>query len=225
MSAGISAFEQREEETLQSVASRYREHGYDVVVRPSADKLPQALSHFQPDLIARAAQESVVVEVKSRSSLGNQGDLAQLARTVERIPGWRFELIITNPEMESSVPLDEELLTKRQILQRLEEAAQIEKDGHSEAASLLAWSAVEAALRHKSRSSGINPKGQSALSLAKSLYSVGELTKRSFDDLTGTLHVRNELVHGFRVRRRSHNGVESLGALVRELLSGNEAVR
>lgn len=138
MSLGVDTFKQREEETLRSVASRYQEQGYEVVLRPSGDALPKPLSHFRPDLVARGPHETVVVEVKSKSDLVNERGLAQLARTVERIPGWRFELVVANPEMESSIPLDERILTKKQILQRLDEAARVDKEGHPEAALLLA---------------------------------------------------------------------------------------
>lgn len=225
MSLDVSPFRQREEDTLRSVASRYQENGYEVVLRPSAKALPKSLSRFRPDLVARGPHETVVVEVKSRSDLVKERGLAELARTVERIPGWRFELVVANPEMESSIPRDERSLTKRQILRRLDEAARVEKEGHTEAALLLAWSGLEAALRHKARACGINPDGQSCLSLAKALYSIGEITKRYLEELSEALRARNELVHGFQLRRGIRTRVERLGALTKELVSNDEAAR
>jgi len=138
VSLAVSPFAQTQAEALQSVASRYKQDGYEVVLRPSGHALPKPLNRFRPDLVARGPHETVVVEVKSRSDLVKEPHLAQLAQTVEQIPGWRFEMVVVNPEVESSVPLDERSLTKRQILRRLDEAAQLHTDGHAEAASLLA---------------------------------------------------------------------------------------
>jgi hypothetical protein len=222
VSLAISPFALREAEALQGVASRYKQDGYEVVLRPSGHALPKPLSRFRPDLVARGPHETVIVEVKSRSDLAKERHLAQMARTVERIPGWRFEMVVVNPEVESSVPLDQRSLTKRQILRRLDEAAQLHRDGHGEAASLLAWSALEAALRHRAQVCGVNPEGQSALSLAKSLYSVGEITKRDFEEFSGGLRARNALIHGFRVGRGIRTSLQRLTTMAKELLSESE---
>lgn len=225
MSPSVDRFEETEQEAVRAVASRYQKRGYDVVREPAREILPKPLRRFQPDLIARGPHETVVVEVKSRSSLGKDPRLAEFARTVERIPGWRFELVVANPEIESSVPLDERSLTKREILRRLDEAARLEADGHREAALLLAWSAAEAALRHKSRACGIKPDGQSGMSIAKSLYSIGEIAKSTFDDLTDMFHLRNSLVHGFRAERPIQTRIERFETEIKKLVSNGRATQ
>ena len=101
MSVAVSPFAQTQAEALQSVASRYKRNGYEVFLQPSGRALPKPLSRFRPDLVARGPHETVVVEVKSRSDLVKKPHLAQLARTVDRIPGWRFEMVVVNPEVES----------------------------------------------------------------------------------------------------------------------------
>ena len=77
-------------------------------------------------------------------------------------------------------------------------------------------------MRHKAQICGVNPEGQSALSLAKALYSVGEITKRDFEELSGALRTRNTLMHGFRVGRSIRTSVQGLTTLAMELLSGSE---
>jgi len=77
-------------------------------------------------------------------------------------------------------------------------------------------------LRHKAQVCGVNPEGQSALSLAKSLYSVGEITKRDCEELSGALRTRNALMHGFRVGRGIRTSVQRLTTMAKELLSGSE---
>lgn len=225
MSLSVGTFEETEEAALQAVASRYQRRGYQVFVRPPGEMLPKDLRRFRPEILARGPHENVVVEVKSRSSLGKDGRLAAIARTIEAIPGWRFELVIANPEVDRSVPLDEPTLTKRQILQQLDEAAQLEAGGHKAAALVLAGSAAEAALRHKSRGCGLKPDGQSGISLAKSLYSIGEITKATYENITAALQSRNTLVHGFRVRPADEMNVDRVKSEVRKLLANGETAR
>ena len=49
---------------LQEIAAEYESRGYDVLVEPSPEELPEFLTGFHPDLVARGPNESVVVEVK-----------------------------------------------------------------------------------------------------------------------------------------------------------------
>ncbi len=149
---------------------------------------------------ARRPGENVFVVVKSRLSLGKEPELADIAKTIGTMPDWQFELVVANPEVELSVPLNEPTLSKKQILKRLDEAERLDRNGHKEAAILLAWSAGETALRQMARACGMKPDGQSATSLAKTLYSLGGISKTAFENLTATLDCRNNLAHGFRAR-------------------------
>ncbi len=51
-------------------------------------------------MIACREDEAVVIEVKSLSSLNSSSTqyLPNLAQLIEQNPGWRFELVMTNPE-------------------------------------------------------------------------------------------------------------------------------
>ena len=85
---------ERESRRLRRVATEYRNMGYDVSVHPDPGVLPMALQELHPDLVAISGDDRVIVEVKSRHSLG--ADLSQLARVAEEA-GWRFELVLSNP--------------------------------------------------------------------------------------------------------------------------------
>jgi REase_AHJR-like len=50
---------------LQEIAGEYEARGYEVVVEPGPEKLPEFLAGFHPDLVARGPNESVVIEVKN----------------------------------------------------------------------------------------------------------------------------------------------------------------
>ncbi len=55
----------RENESLrvQKVGQVYRNKGYDVLIEPQGDQLPDFLQTFRPDLIAHKGDEHIVVEV------------------------------------------------------------------------------------------------------------------------------------------------------------------
>lgn len=81
------------------LARQYRNEGYDVTVYPAAADLPEPLSQCPVDLIARGEDGVIAVEVRTRETLTLNGfeDLRRMAETIKQIPGWMFELVITNP--------------------------------------------------------------------------------------------------------------------------------
>lgn len=88
-----------EHRRLLRLAREYRQSGYDVVLYPADDDLPEALSGCCLGLIARNAEETVAADARSRENLTLNGpaDLRRLADKVESLPGWRFNLVVTNP--------------------------------------------------------------------------------------------------------------------------------
>lgn len=88
-----------EHRRVLSVAREYRSEGYDVTIYPEAGDLPAELSSCPIDLVARGEDRVVAVEVRTRESLTRNGseDLRRIAENVEGIPGWIFELVVTNP--------------------------------------------------------------------------------------------------------------------------------
>ena len=49
---------------VHEVAREYQTKGYEVIVEPKSTQLPQALARFRPDVVARKADEVVVVEAQ-----------------------------------------------------------------------------------------------------------------------------------------------------------------
>ncbi|MEO1094359.1 MAG: hypothetical protein AAFX01_05615 [Cyanobacteria bacterium J06638_28] len=81
------------------LAREYRREGYEVTVYPEAAELPEALAKCPLDLIARDQERVIAVEVRTRESLTLNGmqDLRRMTDTIKQIPGWVFELVVTNP--------------------------------------------------------------------------------------------------------------------------------
>ena len=63
-----------EEQRAHDLAEEYRKKGYHVIEKPSPEQLPDFLSSYRPDLLARKGQTGVVVEVKSRASPGQRSE-------------------------------------------------------------------------------------------------------------------------------------------------------
>jgi hypothetical protein len=92
-----------EHRRVMKLAREYRKEGYEVTVYPEAAELPEILSKCPLDLIAKGADKVIAVEVRTRESLTLNGfeDLRRMAEKIKEIPGWIFELVVTNPRKPS----------------------------------------------------------------------------------------------------------------------------
>jgi Holliday junction resolvase len=92
-----------EHRRLLKLAREYREKGYCVTIYPSSDKLPPVLADCSLDLIAVNGSNVVAAEVRSRENLNLNGsqDLCRISQSVQQLPGWEFELVITNARKKS----------------------------------------------------------------------------------------------------------------------------
>jgi hypothetical protein len=84
---------------LLKLAREYRKKGYSVTLHPSPDELPPPLANCSLDLVARSDTKTVVAEVRTKENLTLNGseDLRRISESVHQLPGWEFELVITNP--------------------------------------------------------------------------------------------------------------------------------
>ena len=204
-----------EKKRLNSVAREYRKQGYKVLPYPSETDLPSFLSGFQPDLIAYSDKENVVVEVKSKATLSKADYLPSLASAVNSQPGWRLDLIVTNPARQSVVEEEAEELSQPEIYARLESVRQLLSINQEDAATLLAWSAAEATLRLVARRQEIELEENQPLFVINQMYSLGALSRKDYQLLQEGMRVRNLIVHGFRAP-------ESGAAVVRKLMKRTE---
>ena len=92
-----------EHQRLLRLAREYSKAGYRVSLYPKAEALPEVLQDCLIALLAQGDHETVVADVRSRSNLTLNGaaDLRRLVAKVEALPGWQFDLVVTNPRFES----------------------------------------------------------------------------------------------------------------------------
>ena len=209
-----------EAQVIAKVAEDYRRRGYDVDVSPSSSALPQFLSGFQPDVIARNDSESVVIEVKvgTRTSVAER--LRDVAQRVNRQPGWRVSLVFVNPDQPDQVSeAQPESLSRLQ--ERIRNAEDLLRTNHSEAAFLLLWSALEGILRLLGQRAQLPLENLPPSTLIRELYSAGEISREQFEWLMSLLPIRDRLVHGFGTQEPID--AEHLLQLVRALVAEAES--
>src|SRR5947207_14926270 len=84
-------------EVLERIADDYRRRGYQVIVGPRGPDLPEFLSDATPDIIARGAHDSIVIEVKERPEHIDPAKINAVAQRVREQPGWQFVLMAARP--------------------------------------------------------------------------------------------------------------------------------
>jgi len=208
---------ERERRRLASVASEYEQKGYEVKLHPTAGDLPEFLVGLEPDLIATANGESVVVEVKARNEFQNEPTVAAIEAALRNRPGWRFELIIDGSGSE-----DAHLLGAPQIGTSLEEANELEQRGHVVAALLLLWSATEGILRLLAARENVELESPAPGYMTKRLYTLGLLGRDQYRILDEAVRLRNQAAHGFQVSV-TRLDLANVSRIARELLNELES--
>lgn len=194
----IKRLEEQKQQRVAELAQEYRQKGYQVTVDPQPEDLPDFLTAFPIDVIANNDTENVIIEVRTRASLTKSPALTTIAEAVAGKVGWRFELVVTNPKGYNF--LDEELVLIEQsnVDYRLAEAKELAAQEYGEAAMLLAWSALEAMLRHTAQSEQLDITQENPNYLLKNLFAYGLLSKEQLQILQDSLRARNVIAHGYR---------------------------
>jgi REase_AHJR-like len=210
-----------EERDLGKIAERYRDEGYEVILRPRGKDVPEFLDRFEPDLIARNGSESVVVEAKTRTDLATDPHLRHLASVINAQPGWRLDLVVTNPEIwpdeVSSGAVERNISEIRSLSQTADRLVSLDE---IEAAHMIAWSAAEAAMREVARRQDIPLERKHPQFVMNTLYSEGMLSRSDYEKLQEAMRIRNAVGHGLKCGRLDPRLPVFLIKVVDRLLDG-----
>ncbi len=207
--------------SVQKVGQAYRDKGYDVLIAPRGDQLPDFLQAFRPDLIAHKGDEHIVVEVKLRGRVSDFPQVNELAKVVRNEADWKFELFLLGPEnsffVDGASPL-----TVEEIRSKRKEVALFVESGHLEAAFLLGWSLVEAILRSLAVKEGIEGETATPDYLLKQMTFEGIIARETYHALKHAQQTRNAIAHGFKSSQLTVETVQELidlidGELLQEL--------
>jgi len=208
-----------EREELLKIAEQYRNQGYEVLIHPTIADLPDFLKNYRPDLVVRRDNESVVIEVKSRSSLDSfsMQYLRHLAQIVEENPGWRFKLVMRNPEEFTYSPQAESSLQAPEIQSQLQVARTLATE-HPASALLYSWSLAEATLRLVAEHEGLTLERVDPPYLVKHLATEGVISRSEYQLLMNVFSLRNAIAHGFKTTQLKQESVHDLINITEELL-------
>jgi hypothetical protein len=212
-----------EKQRVGVLAEEYRSKGYEVIIEPSSDQLPEFLSGYRPDLLVRKGNEAVIVEVKSRSSLTQNSEIRDLARLVHGAPGWNFELVVIGEEGRVNTPEEAVPLAREEILQRLQESERLLDAGAVEAAVLVAWSASEAAVRLLATEEGLALDRPTAMFVIKQAVMNGVILREDYNFFERAMKYRNALAHGYKVPNLDPMLVKDLIGTTKHILEDQPA--
>jgi Holliday junction resolvase len=203
---------------LKSVAERYRNEGYDVIIEPGSGAVPFDLGGYTPDLIARKSDLAVIVEVKTQAERMSFDQLRSVVDEVRRHKGWKFVLVTSQDVLAFALPAeDEDQLSWDEVGHRIKDAQRLSDLGEKEAAFLILWIAFERMMRFEARRIALPVDRLAPAILIRQLYSQGELSMAQFDAALRSQDVRDRIIHGFRASDLN-DAVARLGTVVRELL-------
>jgi hypothetical protein len=191
-------------ERVTAVAGRYRQRGYQVVEEPVTEQLPSFLQelNFRPDLLAENGSESVIVEIQSFGQVARSRKMEKVAKSVERHPNWRLELVLNNPP-ESIDPMQpagepgSATIGFSEIEERIGSSKHLASVGDLQAAVILLWSALEATIRSGLERIPASFINNAPSAILKQGVAYGLMDPEDYDTLNQLLPVRNAAVHGF----------------------------
>jgi REase_AHJR-like len=201
-----------ERQRARALAEEYRSKGYEVIEVPSPEQLPDFLAGYRPDLLIRKGDETIVVEVKSRSSLVKDPQIRELARLLGSKPNWNFELVVVREEEQWNAPEGTRSFEREDILRGIEATERLFEAGFAEAALVLAWTTSEAAVRLLTEAEGIELDCHTPLYVLKQAVMHGVISREEYNFLMNVMKYRNALAHGFKT-------VDFDPAFVKELIS------
>jgi hypothetical protein len=205
------------EEILKQVAERYRSDGYRVMAAAGTNLLPSGLSDLpgQIDLVAEKGGKYAAIEVKRRDQLY---EIGPLAAAVKELPDWDYDLVVYPPNGVDDIPLEDGEPSPEYVESLLVEARRSLDLGQPRGAFLVAWSAIETAMRTAARREDLDIEQGEPRFVLSTLYSNGPMSYEDYERLRLCLNKRDRLVHGLPVDHLEPGEIEFMIESARHLL-------
>ncbi len=193
---------ERERAKIRELAERYIADDYEVFADLAHYERPEPIEGFIPDLVAVKNDSMIIVEVKTSRSIKEQKSVIEtLAKYAEKVPGVRFDLVVTNPRPQSSPRFmtklyREELdLIETGLLRDIKATLKIER---VDLAMVLANRLLEGLLLRIARKRGVSigPREKTTHALANRLANEGIISRSVQEFANEVRRLRNAAVHG-----------------------------
>jgi hypothetical protein len=129
---------------------------------------------------------------------------------------------ITHSDYDRDADSKNPILAEGEIADRLDQVEQLLGEGFTEAAFLLAWRSIEAAMRLLIKKEGLGSDDEPMPSLIRLLFAFNLITQADESLLRSSLTVRNVIVHGYRTPIGAEHPVIPLVLLGRRLLEAKK---
>lgn len=209
-----------EKQLLEIVAEQYHREGYTIHLRPNMEQLPDFLKDEGVDMVAEKGTERIAIQVRSREQLY---DVKPIQDKVAAQPGWRYEIIVLPQEISGEVPQNGKRNDPQFTATLMQEAENLLNAGALRAAFIIAWSAVEAAMREIAFREKIETEKVTPRFILKSLYSGGIVSRQDFKKISEYMNLRSEVVHGFEPASLPADAPKFLLDFTRHLLNKQPA--
>jgi hypothetical protein len=210
--------------TLEQVIEKYVAEGYEVLVDPAASQLPDFAAGLSPEIVARKGDEGVIVTVKmNREDVREDPSIVRMAQVVNSQAGWRFDLVVLGADPGADeIPSGASEPSLHRIVGMLDYAATAAGARDLQSSFVIAWAALEAAMRRTARENGISLTSYSPQFLVRTLYSNGLLGRQELDRLSGAITIRNAAAHGMELPKLDVGVCYYVISVAHQLLSGAE---
>jgi uncharacterized protein YutE (UPF0331/DUF86 family) len=194
---------------LRSLQQASEARGLKFYVNPPREMVPGFLEDYEPDAIALGPEGGIIIEMKVRRNPASDRKLAAVAKRVASHQGWEFRVIYLNQPVDETLPIANP--TPEQIRGTFREVEALTKGGHSAAALVTAWAALEALARLASAySESRRSKNFSPDQAIQTLAEEGYIDNETADHMRKLAKLRNAAVHGDFSVNVSAEQVESL---------------
>lgn len=208
---------------IREISKDYEKQGYTVLINPKQSQLPDFLKGYEPDIIAKRDDESVLIEVKTRKDRPNLERFENLAKEIDKRENWRFEMIFTNPVENNSLLENKNTITETAVNNRIAEIKKLIDINSFEAAFLLSWSTIEAVLRQKLAKEKSDSFLKPSISIIRTMFSLGLLNQKDYKLLQEVNNYRNSLIHGFQ-QSIDRNTIQEVLQLINNIAGKNRDI-
>jgi hypothetical protein len=182
--------------------------------------LPNFAAGFTPDILARKGNGGVLAKVKQdRGDVQEDPSIVRMAEVVNAQPGWTFDLVVLGADADD-IPFGASEPSLDRIARMLDYAATAAGARDLQSSFVVAWAALEAAMRRTARDNGIPLTSYSPQFLVRTLYSNGLLSRQELDRLSGAITIRNAAAHGMESSKLDVGICYYVISVAHQLLSG-----
>jgi hypothetical protein len=209
-----------EARVIDRLRTRYQEEGFAFTEHPTRAELPDFFGSYIPDALARKPGHNVAIEVKRRPGPSTEIGLKDLQRLFAGRPEWQLQVVFTgaDPLQSETIPA----VSTTAIPAEINEIRALASQGHVRPAFVMAWSALEAALRASldaGRETGPLSAGTIVQAIAMNGYIEPEMERRMRDLVT----LRNRVVHGDLAVEPAKSDVDLVLSAVEATLNADAA--